>query len=61
ARTLVPTALHSASLEPGGGSPPGASLLVTGRSPAGGRLEELLFDAPCPVLVIPAHADAIHA
>jgi nucleotide-binding universal stress UspA family protein len=61
ARTLVPTALEAGSLKPGGGSPPGASLLVTGRSPAGGRLEELLFDAPCPVLVIPAHADAIHA
>jgi nucleotide-binding universal stress UspA family protein len=61
ARALVPTACSSASASSNGGLPAGASLLVTGRTPAGGRLEELLIEAPCPVLVIPAHADAILA
>ncbi|MBI1723283.1 MAG: universal stress protein [Gemmatimonadetes bacterium] len=61
ARALVPTVLPAGGLSPDGRYPAGASLLVTGRTPTGGRLEELLLDAPCPVLVIPAHADATHA
>jgi hypothetical protein len=60
ARAVVPSAFPLAIVAPNGGPPAGTSLLVTGRTPARGRLEELLVEAPCPVLVIPAHADAIH-
>jgi len=58
ARTLVPATLHPATNVPGDCT--GATLLVTGSEPAGMTLDQLIAQAPCPVLVFPAPSLADH-